>query len=136
MLFFYCITIGSNEASLREWSLGRKFLTHLGYVHTRILLDLPFDGAVAYRSCALDRIPKQEYERVPARDWAFFFQSLQLHFTPSKTHVYIKYYLTILQHILHYIPVYTHTFIFYLLCINVQFFKKNNYARIFDVSRI
>ncbi|MCS5609236.1 MAG: hypothetical protein NZ961_02415, partial [Candidatus Poribacteria bacterium] len=66
----------------------------------------------------------------------FFFQSLKLHFTPSKTHVYIKYYLAILQHILHYIPVYTHTFIFYLRCINVQFFKKNNYARIFDMSGI
>ena len=67
-----------NESSLREWHLGRKILTHFGHALTRALLDLPFDATGAFRCYALNRIPKQVFGRVPARDYAFFFQSLQI----------------------------------------------------------
>ena len=64
--------------SLSEWNAGRKFITHLGHFLTRFFLGMPYDATGAFRCYALDRLPRSIFSRVPAIDYAFFFQSLHI----------------------------------------------------------
>jgi dolichol-phosphate mannosyltransferase len=64
--------------SLSEWNAGRKFITHLGHFLTRFLLGMRYDATGAFRCYALDRLPRSIFSRVPAIDYAFFFQSLHI----------------------------------------------------------
>lgn len=66
------------EGSLSDWNLVRRALTHFGHFLTRRLLGLPFDATGAFRVYNLKSIPKQVFERVVARGYAFFFESLFL----------------------------------------------------------
>lgn len=64
--------------SLSEWNLFRKCITYLGHFLTWALLALPFDCTGAFRCYNLKSIPKKLFELIPAKDYAFFFQSLNI----------------------------------------------------------
>ena len=62
--------------SLPGWSPHRLFLTRFGHVLTRVLLRMPYDASGALRLYDLRRIPRELFELVTARAYAFFFESL------------------------------------------------------------
>src|SRR5207245_7793521 len=62
--------------SLPGWSPHRLFLTRLGHFLTRVLLRMPYDASGALRLYDLRRIPRELFELVTARAYAFFFESL------------------------------------------------------------
>ena len=62
--------------SLPGWSRHRLFLTRLGHFLTRALLGMPYDASGALRLYDLRRIPRELFELVNARAYAFFFESL------------------------------------------------------------
>jgi dolichol-phosphate mannosyltransferase len=75
------IVIGTRFAradSLKEWNLFRKGLTHLGHFLTRALLSLPYDASGGFRIYTLARIPQDLIDRLNARNYEFFFESLTL----------------------------------------------------------
>jgi dolichol-phosphate mannosyltransferase len=67
-----------NKASLSEWNLGRKALTNLGHLFTRLFLRMPYDATGAFRLYRLDRIPKEVFELVGSSGYSFFFESLHI----------------------------------------------------------
>ncbi len=77
----YDVTAGSRYLqanSLPGWNLMRKSLTGLGHFLTRNLLGIPFDATGALRAYNLRRIPRELFERVTARGYAFFFESMYI----------------------------------------------------------
>src|SRR5439155_24332296 len=62
--------------SLPGWSRHRLFLTRLGHFLTRALLGMPYDASGALRLYDLRRIPRELFELVNARAYAFCFESL------------------------------------------------------------
>ncbi len=75
------VVVGSRfqrESSLKDWNPYRRFMTHLGHFLTKTLLQLPYDASGGLRLYRLDRIPVSLFERIEARDYAFFFESLTL----------------------------------------------------------
>ena len=62
--------------SLPGWSLHRLFLTRFGHFLTWALLRMPYDASGALRLYDLRRIPRELFELVTARAYAFFFESL------------------------------------------------------------
>ena len=64
------------EESLPGWSPHRLFLTLFGHFLTRTLLRMPYDASGAFRLYDLRRIPRELFELVTARAYAFFFESL------------------------------------------------------------
>src|SRR3989454_245996 len=62
--------------SLPGWSPHRLFLTRFGHFLTRVLLRMPYDASGALRLYDLRRIPRELFELVTARAYAFFFESL------------------------------------------------------------
>ena len=62
--------------SLPGWSPHRLFLTRFGHILTRVLLRMPYDASGALRLYDLRRIPRELFELVTARAYAFFFVSL------------------------------------------------------------
>lgn len=65
-----------NKNSLRGWSLTRKILTKIGHLLTRTLLGMKYDASGAFRVYNLDKIPKEIFNLVKSRGYAFFFESL------------------------------------------------------------
>lgn len=62
--------------SLPGWSPHRLLLTRLGHLLTWALLGMPYDASGALRLYDLRRIPRELFELVTARAYAFFFESL------------------------------------------------------------
>lgn len=75
------VIVGSRflaEGSLPGWNLLRRTLTWTGHVLTKGLLGMPWDATGGFRFYRLERIPAAVFERVQARGYAFFFESLHL----------------------------------------------------------
>jgi dolichol-phosphate mannosyltransferase len=73
------VVVGSRyleSDSLPGWSPYRLFLTRLGHLLTTTLLRVPYDASGALRLYDLRRIPRELFELVTARAYAFFFESL------------------------------------------------------------
>lgn len=73
------VVVGSrymSADSLPGWNLFRRLLTGFGHLLTRRLLRIPFDATGALRVYDLERIPKELFELVRARGYAFFFESM------------------------------------------------------------
>jgi dolichol-phosphate mannosyltransferase len=64
--------------SLAEWNLFRKTLTHLGHMLTRLLLRHDFDSTGGFRAYRLDKIRREAFDLVKARDYEFFYTSLTI----------------------------------------------------------
>jgi dolichol-phosphate mannosyltransferase len=62
--------------SLPGWNRMRKTLTAMGHFLTRRMLDMSYDATGAFRIYRLPRIPRQVFDLVSARGYAFFFESL------------------------------------------------------------
>ena len=62
--------------SLADWSPQRRFLTELGHLLTRRLLDVPYDATGALRLYRLDQIPAEAFDAIEARGYDFFFESM------------------------------------------------------------
>jgi dolichol-phosphate mannosyltransferase len=75
----YDITVGSRfirENSLPGWNLMRKSLTGFGHLLTKNLLGIDFDATGALRAYDLRRIPRETFDLVQTRGYAFFFESM------------------------------------------------------------
>ena len=75
------VVVGSRfeaERSLREWSVLRKTITHLGHFLTKTLLNLPYDATGAFRLYRLDRIPDELIGVISSQHYEFFFESLAI----------------------------------------------------------
>jgi len=73
------VVVGSRyleSDSLPGWSPYRLFLTQFGHFLTRTFLRVPYDASGALRLYDLRRIPRELFELVTARAYAFFFESL------------------------------------------------------------
>ena len=65
-----------DPGSLPGWSVARRGLTHLGHLVTRRTLGVTADATGAFRVYRLDRIPRQMFNLVTEKGYAFFFQSM------------------------------------------------------------
>lgn len=65
-----------NPDSLPGWSAARRGLTHLGHLVTQKTLGVTSDATGAFRVYRLDRIPRQMFNIVTEKGYAFFFQSM------------------------------------------------------------
>lgn len=75
------IVVGSRflrKDSLKDWNFFRKFLTHLGHLATRLILNRPFDFTGAYRLYNLQRISEEFLEIIESKSYSFFFESLMI----------------------------------------------------------
>jgi dolichol-phosphate mannosyltransferase len=66
------------DDSLPGWNIMRRSLTGLGHVLTKYMLRIPVDATGALRVYDLTRIPRDLFERVTARGYGFFFESMFL----------------------------------------------------------
>jgi dolichol-phosphate mannosyltransferase len=64
--------------SLPGWNVVRRFLTSLGHFMTHQLLGIEFDATGALRAYDLRRIPRELFDLVRSRGYAFFFESMFL----------------------------------------------------------
>ncbi len=64
--------------SLPGWNILRRSLTGFGHVLTRHLLGIDVDATGALRVYDLTTIPRELFERVTARGYGFFFESMFL----------------------------------------------------------
>jgi dolichol-phosphate mannosyltransferase len=62
--------------SLPGWNVLRRFLTALGHFLTKHVLSMPHDASGAFRVYNLRRIPREMFDVVTSRSYAFFFESL------------------------------------------------------------
>ena len=75
----YDVTIGSRYMqanSLPGWNPLRKSLTAFGHFLTKNVLGVPVDATGALRAYDLRRIPRELFDLVSARGYAFFFESM------------------------------------------------------------
>jgi dolichol-phosphate mannosyltransferase len=73
------VTVGSRHLesdSLPGWNVVRKLLTKLGHVLTVNLLGIGGDATGAFRVYRLSKIPREFFDLVQSRGYAFFFESL------------------------------------------------------------
>tara|TARA_B100000579_G_C22771978_1_gene824455 strand:+ start:77 stop:814 length:738 start_codon:yes stop_codon:yes gene_type:complete len=73
------VIIGSRfikKNSLKDWSINRKILTHLGHFITKKFLKLPFDATGGFRVYNLKVIDKSIFKKISSRGYAFFIESL------------------------------------------------------------
>ena len=62
--------------SLADWSLVRKSLTNIGHILTKNMLGISQDATGAFRAYNLETIPRELFQLVQARGYAFFFESM------------------------------------------------------------
>jgi dolichol-phosphate mannosyltransferase len=62
--------------SLPGWSLLRKSLTTVGHILTKSMLDLSEDATGAFRVYNLNTLPRELFDLVQSKGYAFFFESL------------------------------------------------------------
>lgn len=77
----YEIVVGTrfaNEQSLKDWSIFRKMLTHLGHFLTRTFLKLPFDTTGGFRFYNLEKINRLYFNKIASSNYEFFFESLAI----------------------------------------------------------
>lgn len=77
----YDVATGSRymEAdSLPGWNILRRSLTGFGHLLTKHLLGIDVDATGALRVYDLTRIPRELFEKVSARGYGFFFESMFL----------------------------------------------------------
>ncbi len=75
----YDVVVGSRyllKDSLSDWSMLRRFLTHMGHFMTRYLLGIKYDATGAFRLYRLDQIPRRIFDMVRSKGYSFFFESL------------------------------------------------------------
>ena len=75
----YDVVVGSRyllKDSLSDWSMFRRFLTHMGHFMTRYLLGIKYDATGAFRLYRLDHIPRRLFDVVRSKGYSFFFESL------------------------------------------------------------
>ncbi len=75
------VVVGSRhlrEDSLKDWDILRLILTHISHTLTSRLLKMPHDATTAYRLYKLDQIPRQIFDLVQSKSYAFFFESLYI----------------------------------------------------------
>lgn len=75
----FAVTVGSRflrPDSLAGWSPFRVLLTYLGHAVTKTFLRLPFDASGALRVYRLPAIPREVFNLVIPKGYAFFFESL------------------------------------------------------------
>jgi dolichol-phosphate mannosyltransferase len=73
------VVVGSRyleKASLPGWTLYRKSMTTLGHALTKVLLGISQDATGAFRAYNLERIPRELFDVVRSKGYAFFFESL------------------------------------------------------------
>lgn len=73
------ITVGSRfleKGSLPGWNLVRRCLTVFGHFLTRNLLAIECDASGAFRVYDLRHIPRELFDLITSRSYAFFFESL------------------------------------------------------------
>ena len=73
------VVLGSRyleQDSLSEWTLFRKTLTRLGHFLTESMLGIGEDATGAFRVYDLKKIPRELFDLVESRGYAFFFESL------------------------------------------------------------
>jgi dolichol-phosphate mannosyltransferase len=66
------------EASLREWALSRRVLTHLRHWVVRLLLRIDHDASGAFRVYRLSHLDPRAFDGLDGTDYEFFFESLAL----------------------------------------------------------
>lgn len=66
------------DDSLPGWNILRRSLTGLGHALTKHLLGIDADATGALRGYDLRRIPRELFDLVTARGYAFFFESMFL----------------------------------------------------------
>jgi dolichol-phosphate mannosyltransferase len=62
--------------SLPNWSLMRKSLTGMGHILTKNMLGISQDATGAFRAYNLETIPRELFQLVQAKGYAFFFESM------------------------------------------------------------
>ncbi len=75
------VVVGSRymrENSLPGWNILRRSLTALGHTLTKNLLRIEADATGALRGYDLRRIPRELFDLVASRGYAFFFESMFL----------------------------------------------------------
>src|SRR6266550_2235734 len=75
----YDVTVGSRYMrpnSLPGWNILRKSLTGFGHLLTKYVLGVQVDATGALRAYDLRRIPRELFDLVRARGYAFFFESM------------------------------------------------------------
>lgn len=73
------VVVGSRfqeGGGLKDWSLLRKGLTHTGHLLTSTLLGMSQDATAAYRCYDLTVIPRELFDLVQSKGYAFFFESM------------------------------------------------------------
>ena len=73
------ITLGSRflePDSLPGWNVVRRGLTTVGHLLTERVLGIKHDATGAFRVYRLHRIPRETFDLVRSRGYAFFFESL------------------------------------------------------------
>ena len=73
------VVIGSRyveQDSLPGWTIVRKLLTTTGHLLTETLLGISQDATGAFRVYNLETIPRELFDLVESRGYAFFFESL------------------------------------------------------------
>ncbi len=73
------VVVGSRfqeGGGLKDWSLLRKGLTHTGHLLTSTLLGMTQDATAGYRAYDLTVIPRELFDLVQSRGYAFFFESM------------------------------------------------------------
>jgi len=73
------VAVGSRwilRKSLPGWNLFRRSMTNLGHLLTLLVLGIPQDASGAFRGYHLERIPRQLFQLIKSRGYAFFFESL------------------------------------------------------------
>jgi dolichol-phosphate mannosyltransferase len=75
----YDVIVGSRFIcgdSLEGWTVWRKFVTHMGHVLTKTLLNIPQDSTGAFRLLRLDKIPQKTFSKIKSDGYPFFFESM------------------------------------------------------------
>jgi dolichol-phosphate mannosyltransferase len=62
--------------SLPGWSLFRKSLTNVGHLLTKTMLNLSQDATGGFRVYNLNAIPRELFDLIQSKGYAFFFESL------------------------------------------------------------
>lgn len=75
------LVIGSRfieGGGLSDWSLGRKILTHVGHIATRLLLHFRYDATSGFRAYKLNSRVLRAITSTPSDTYAFLSQSIAI----------------------------------------------------------
>ena len=75
------VIVGSRfigHGGLQDWSISRRFMTHLGHLLTLSLLRISYDASGGFRVYNISKLNKEVFELVRSTNYAFFFESLKI----------------------------------------------------------